>query len=610
MAFKLKTRLTLVITTLVTVVLAIVSAFALIAIAQELIQVTYDNGALMTRQIYAQVRQALATAAPPTDSTEPLTDPSTFLRDAFAQNAGLTTLLESTSGNAPTILYLAVTDSQNVILAHSNRSLVGQRLGPVEDLNQLMHASPWTQLRIIYGKAKTFEVTFPLVDANKKLLATVRAAMSTALIEKELDQFLRKSFLIASVALLVALVLSGSFSNLLLAPLAFISAGIERMIRGEFGQPIQLRRQDEFGQVSDRLNEIGQRLEVNREQIDALKGNIGQIIQSLDEKFLFINPRLEIMLISPSAAFLLGLEPESSIAKPLPALLPAGHPLMDLIGAAFGVRSRFTQASLELPATHKIINAKVQLIEEKGKSMGALILLHDPETVAKLETQLEYAKKLAALSRVTSGVAHEVKNPLNAIVIHLELLKTRMGKAPPATEKSLSIITQEIKRLDRVVRSFLDFTKPIELQILDVQIDTLLADVVTLASTEAAQSNVEIRLDMPEDLPTIRIDPDLIKQCLLNVMLNGVQAMPEGGVLTVEAVAGRRLLEISVQDTGLGIAPENREKIFNLYYTTKEHGNGIGLAMVFKIVQLHNGDISVESEVGKGSRFVLKLPLN
>jgi signal transduction histidine kinase len=242
--------------------------------------------------------------------------------------------------------------------------------------------------------------------------------------------------------------------------------------------------------------------------------------------------------------------------------------------------------------------------------MGGLVIFEDPETVAKLENQLEYAKKLAALSKLTSGVAHEVKNPLNAIVIHLELLKSQVGsQSAKEAAKSLNVITQEIKRLDRVVRNFLTFNRPVDVKLQEQDVQPILDEVVALAQTEAQQRNVQISLQTEKQLPKIRLDPDLMKQCLLNVVLNGCQAMPEGGNLRIATALRNGSLQLSIQDEGVGIPPESREKVFNLYYTTKENGNGIGLATVFKVVQLHNGEIQVESEVGKGTTFSLTFPV-
>jgi signal transduction histidine kinase len=610
MTLRLKTRLTLAITLLVLVVLGIVSFYTILNVTHELIRETYEKGDLIAKQIYEQVKQALSTAdnkTPPSPADAKAF--SLFVSEILMDDPGLDTLLQSTSGYSHTILYLAVTDATGFAMAHTDALKVRQTLPPVEDFNQLLAANPLEQLRIVYGQARIYEVRMPMFDTSKKPFGTVHVAMNTAFLEKELDKFFTKNLRLAVAVLALATALAALFSHFLLSPLTFISAGVERLIHGELDKPIKMARRDEFGLVSLKLNEIRHRLEFTRDEIDTLKGNIGQIVKTLEEKLIFINPEKHIILLSPSAASLINTTVENSIGRPINQVLQPDHPLLNLIETAFGVKRDLTKDRLYVPSLDKAITVRIHFLEENHRSMGALVILQDPETVAKLESQLEYANKLSALSRLSSGVAHEVKNPLNAIVIHLELLRSGLSDSSPESHKSLGIITQEIKRLDRVVRNFLNFNRPIEVRLQETDIQPIIHDVVNLAETEAKQCGVQIVVENHNRLPTVRLDRDLIRQCLLNIVLNGCQAMPQGGDLTIASQPRSGVLEINIRDTGVGIPPQDREKVFNLYYTTKENGNGIGLATVFKIVQLHNGEIVVDSEAGKGTTFTVKLPL-
>jgi signal transduction histidine kinase len=226
---------------------------------------------------------------------------------------------------------------------------------------------------------------------------------------------------------------------------------------------------------------------------------------------------------------------------------------------------------------------------------------------------VSYSQKLAALGRLTSGVTHEVKNPLNAMRIHLELLRARLAQAgppaPPEIAENLDVIAHEIQRLDRVVQGFLRFVRPQDLRLAPVDVNAVLADVARLARPEAARAGVEIVLDPGRGLPRVTADAELIAQASANLVSNAIQAMPGGGTLVI---ASRRAapggVEIRVADQGVGIPPENLEKIFRLYYTTKAGGSGIGLAMVYRIVQMHDGRVDVESTVGKGTSVMLTLP--
>ena len=210
-------------------------------------------------------------------------------------------------------------------------------------------------------------------------------------------------------------------------------------------------------------------------------------------------------------------------------------------------------------------------------------------------------------------MTHEVKNPLNAMRIHLELLRARLAQtgtpAPPEIAENIDVIAHEIQRLDRVVQGFLRFVRPQDLRLAPVDVNAVLSDVARVARPEAARAGVEIVLEPGRGLPRVTADSGLIAQASANLVSNAIQAMPGGGTLVV---ASRRAapdgVEIRVADQGVGIAPENLEKIFRLYYTTKAGGSGIGLAMVYRIVQMHDGRVDVESTVGKGTTVTLRSP--
>jgi len=244
-----------------------------------------------------------------------------------------------------------------------------------------------------------------------------------------------------------------------------------------------------------------------------------------------------------------------------------------------------------------------------GTGSGLLVRLRDPEAQRKIGRELQTADRLAAISRVSSGVAHEVKNPLNAILLHVEVAKARLAHGETDIAPQMDIISREILRLDRVVKTFLDFTRPVELKLATVSLREFVEEVVDLARPQAEASGIRVNVFEEADGVGIRVDRDLLKQALLNVVVNAIEAMPQGGELRFEAAAGEDTAEIRVSDTGVGIPPELREKIFRLYFTTRKEGSGIGLAMTFRIVQLHDGTIDFTSEPGRGTTFFIRLPI-
>jgi signal transduction histidine kinase len=244
--------------------------------------------------------------------------------------------------------------------------------------------------------------------------------------------------------------------------------------------------------------------------------------------------------------------------------------------------------------------------------LGALLTLHDQESVEVIESELELSRRMAAIGRLTSGVGHEVKNPINAIVVHLELLKTKLGNAgtPPTATGHLEVIDSELHRLDRVVQTLVDFSRPVEVKLVEYDLRHVVADVVALAAAEMSTRQVNLTSRLPAYPLVAKVDVDLLKQAVLNVVQNGAQAMPNGGGLRVVLFEDGRSAVIQVEDEGGGISDELRERIFDLYFTTKKDGSGIGLAMTYRILQLHHGSIDVQSELGRGSVFQLRIPLS
>jgi signal transduction histidine kinase len=245
---------------------------------------------------------------------------------------------------------------------------------------------------------------------------------------------------------------------------------------------------------------------------------------------------------------------------------------------------------------------------ELGQSFNEISarLAHD-----KVEGQISRAsvsRRLAALGRVSSGIAHEVKNPLNAMRIHLELLKMQLDDSQPVQEH-VSILARQMRRLDEVVQGFLSFARPDPLTLAPVSLHAVIQEMLPVVRAEAGKTGVQVQVDCPEDLPPVLGDAGQLQQAFLNLALNACQAMPQGGRLRLvgrKADAGN--IEVLVDDTGTGIAPGDLDKIFNLYFTTKAEGSGVGLALVYRTIHLHDGDIDVQSVPGEGTTFRVTLP--
>lgn len=268
----------------------------------------------------------------------------------------------------------------------------------------------------------------------------------------------------------------------------------------------------------------------------------------------------------------------------------------------------------------EVVESKLSLLGERFRDArhdaselrtnleGALEKL-DAGSRRQVEDQINMARRLTAINSLTGRVAHEIKNPLNSIALRLELLRGRIEDDSPEAEAEFAVITEEVTRLDRVVRTFLDFSRPVELSLQATDVGEIIAEVEDFLGPEAEARNVVCTVTAAEPV-IVRADSALLRQAFLNIALNSIEVMEGGGELRVSVSKENGQCVIRFRDTGPGIAPENLDKIFQLYYTTKLRGSGIGLAMTFKAIQIHGGTVQVQSHPGAGTEFTVNLPLS
>ncbi len=252
------------------------------------------------------------------------------------------------------------------------------------------------------------------------------------------------------------------------------------------------------------------------------------------------------------------------------------------------------------------------LFDEQNQFRGAVAVIHDITELKKYEEEAKKAERLSALGNLAAGVAHEIRNPLNAISITVQRLRAEFEPRKDQEEylSFIQTVLNEIKRLDNIINQFLSLAKAQKLTMVTTDMNEFLNEVIGLVEIDAKDKNVQVIKTM-ERLPQLKIDPNEMKKALLNIMLNGVQAIPQGGKLQIEAYLddSKGNVIIRITDTGIGISKENLSTIFQPYFSTKEKGTGIGLSIAYRIISDHKGKIEVESETGKGTTFTITIPI-
>jgi PAS domain S-box-containing protein len=598
MRFRLKTQEILAVTVFTILVVVAATLLHFSQLARVSIEGAIQQAELVARQIYAQSRRALTRA--------PGRDPWEVLRD----DRDLRSLLEASVGYSTDILYVQLADRSNTVVLHSEPRKEGSPAPERLDLRTLLTVNPVGRFIELYQAGTTYEVTLP-VQLNDRPFGSIRVGVPTSLLRTELNASLLQGLGLAGAALPVAWFVAIGLAHLALQPIRRLTREVERLRQGEFVAGQELGTEDEFKELTAQLQLLGQKLQSDRLRVLGENVHVQQVVDQLEDGFIFLTHDRRILFFNKAAEVVLGKPVEQIQGWRLEEAVESSHPLRTFLSDEEEGERRGATILLRRDGRRREFLVSRFAVADAERTMGTMVLLKDLESIKTLRSLVSYSAKLAALGRLTSGVAHEVKNPLNAMTIHLELLRERLGSSADGVRENLEVIGSEIKRLDRAVQGFLKFMRPQELALAPVNLNELLRGLGALLQPEWQAVGVRFDLKLDPGLYPITADEELLRQAFLNILLNACQAMPDGGTIRVAtALEQGECVRVTISDEGTGIQSEDLDKIFRLYYTTKPEGSGIGLSMVYRIIQLHDGSIDVTSEVGQGTTLTVQLPVS
>ena len=630
MSLSIKAKQVAGVTTLVVAIVAVLSGYHMSTLSRFLLEETATRADLLSRALNQRAR--IVVAEQPRNTY-----------DAIGQDGGIRAMLES-SGYYENITYAAIVDPKGTTIA-AFPVKPGTTLPPQEDFTPIAQAGIKARWEAVYSD-RTFEVHMPLLPDDPGF-ATIRIGVSTLLLQANLREALRNALTLVVAALVVSTLVALLLSQWMLRPIHVIQSSLSRLGRGELDVQLDLPEQ-EFKDLGSSFQAVSAQLAAGRGAAQGegatLRSGAGadyeSVMENLEDAVALFSPRGDV-IFSNAAMRALDI-----------AGLPESHPVRQLVDHTLKTQKSAGPLSMALPGENgQGAGGEAQTGNGPGPSgdqtggndpdterllvchaiedtnhrfVGAMLVARNVGYLNRVHSTLNYSRKAAAIGRLLAGVAHEVKNPLNAMTIHLELLKQKLGaiKEPivvPAAgsgasktldlSKHVNIIASEIKRLDEVVAGFLKFARPEELKLQPTRLNNVIHDVVMTITPEAHRRRVTLRDECGAISPTINADQGMLMQAVLNLAINALQAMPDGGTLKLGCRdASRGRAELFVEDTGVGIEPQDLPRIFDLYFTTKEKGSGIGLSMVFRIVQLHDGEVEVQSTPGRGTRFGLMFP--
>jgi two-component system sensor histidine kinase HydH len=502
--------------------------------------------------------------------------------------------LISETAQTPDIVYLMVTDASGNIIAHSDEEEIGKMHGTDLDLQRISQADKvqWREIVRPDG-ASTFEV-FRRFSPTRVPIRGMHGGRMQGPWPKELREELPPPeqpeiiFLGLDMAPIEAVRKQDTTNTILLASILLLIgfAGVVSLF-------------------------LAQAYRSTRSSLTRIKAFSDNVVEKMPVGLVAMDGNGRIISFNQAAEATLRLPTDQVLGRNASEVLP--RQVLEMIATL--KESTRTAIAKEFDCSFpdgRIVPLDVTLSSLKGEDgtvWGTIILCRDLTEVQSLKREVETSRRLASLGRLAAGVAHEIRNPLSSIKGFATYFKERY-RDNPDDQKTSEIMIQEVDRLNRVITQLLEFARPPVIQKKRASLQSLIQHSLKMIERQASAKEIQVLSHFPSDVKEVDLDPDGINQVLLNLYLNAVEAMDQGGTLSVSLSMdeGSPWVKIIVSDTGTGIGKEDLEHIFDPYFTTKQTGTGLGLAIVHKIVEAHGGEVRAESEIGRGTTVSVLLP--
>jgi signal transduction histidine kinase len=541
----------------------------------------------------------------------------TFEQQVRADRA-LHSVLAAAIASVTSIQYIAIVDTNDVAVLHTAASLTGQTLTPVPEAQHLVNEG-MVQKLIDLSHRGDYEFVQP-IERGGHQVGAIRVGLASQFVRSALLKPVRQSLVLVLVALLLAILLAIALANFITRPLQKLMVALDAASRGDFDQHLDSMAADEdlqrlFKSFNSMTARVAEDRTVNEERTRQLAG----LVDGLEDGVLMVAQDGRIELANPTACRILAQPERALVGQNLELTLGANHPLSELWRESLdpgGQRERSEVAfDSDVRGDHFLLLAYPAPPGKDGRS-DVVLTLRNSDSLRKLTSLLDESHRMIAWGQVALGVAHEIKNPLQAMNLHLELAREKIARPGaqqdvPGAMRNFALVAQQIHRLDDVINGFLNFARMTHAQREPVQLNGILSEVAGFLASEAERQGTEIRFTPRPGLPQPWGDSVMLHQLFRNLVHNAVYAGPHSGPIEIQVEApSKGGLVVTVVDHGKGIPRAEKDHVFDLFFTKRENGSGMGLAIVQRAVQLHGGQIALESEEGRGTKVRVTLPLN
>lgn len=629
---RLKTKLEVSASALTFALVLLLSVLYVSELMRQRIDQTVTANDTLARQVLLMTRQAVETglrANPPKDRSDEALRVAVV--DALRSQTALQDVMNAIVRYSETVQDVSVTDAHGMTLVSTDPDAVNQPASFRFGLKSLQGGGMTRQLRVVFGKPRVLD-TSQALDRNGMPFLVAHVGVRSTFLKNSYEPWLRDAVWFALAAALAAMLVAGLLANVALRPLEAISARLDSLARasGQLASDSSARLlvggpgSDTVVRVTKTIDRLGEQMRTQEAGYTALQANLNQMLDTLRDGVLLFTADRRAVMVSDAVAYFLTTSVseghEEMVGKRLEEIFAPETALGAAVLGAFADGRQVSAQGVTLEDGRQV-QISLDRIDDGlggGGNMGTLLTLRDMESVAQLGQELEVARRLAAIGRLTAGVGHEVKNPINAMVVHLELLRGKLvaggREAFGGAQRHVDILSGEMQRLDRVVQTLADFSRPMELHLREHDLRQVVEVVIDLTAAEMEEHGVRVTVAAPPEPMMVRADAELMQQAILNLLLNGMQAMPAGGAIRVQMQREHQFAVVEVIDEGEGIPADLLPRIFELYFTTKPKGSGIGLAMTYRILQLHGGAMDVRSNADpsspeRGTVFTFRLPI-
>ncbi len=514
-----------------------------------------------------------------------------------------------------TIIKIHIIDPENKILYSHDRKEEGKSFSLSEESKWIELDSLRVWNKLISENSKVVEATIPFAGGKDIESGFLYAQFSRSELMKSFDNLRNVVIIILLVLSVVSFVFIIILDHMYKKPLKQFDNAISKLAEEDYTYRVKYQKKDEFSDTFTKLNRTIEKVGYLKENYKKAEKRIVSLLRAVNDSILVVDTKKNVTSFN-DATYKFFKSSKESFSNWFVKILAINRELNNLLSNVLKGEGRVREKEITvfLPDdTEILVKMSIQALQEEEMIQGAVLTFKDLHLINELENNLLRSMKFGVITNLASSLSHEIKNPLSAMALHAEILEGQFKKMEIKQKtkvlKSIETLQSESRRLNRIIQQFLTLARPSKLELNLIKLNKIVEDVLELVHQQAQEIGVLIASDIDPLIGVIYGDEDQLKQVLLNLILNAFAATDAGGRVEVSTRSEHEKVIIQVKDTGRGIPEGVRNKIFDLYFTTKKDGGGIGLAVCQNIIKVHDGRIDFESVEGEGTIFTIILPI-